>query len=164
MIPTSGTLGGDGGTVTVEEDLDTDTSTDDDSHDSTSDGSTSYAEFRQAEADSGGHDESYAGAIDTDDNDADAVVDEGDEVADIAEDSSESVEDVVDTFEDTQPDPAADDVAPDQAVDYENTGGDQGIEDRLDQLAERLPGDLDGTQVAVGALAVAAVGFAAGGS
>jgi hypothetical protein len=107
--------GGGGGTVNIESD------TTDDSIDSGGSGGGSIADFRQAVADSGGHDEAYAGATDTASSDADAVVDEADEAQEIVNTTTQSAEEVVDTFEDTQPDPAADDVASDTAVNRSST-------------------------------------------
>lgn len=82
-----------------------------------------FAEFRQAAADAGLHDEGYAGAIETQDNDADAVVDEPGEVREIAAGSTQSPQEVVETFDGVQPPPAADNVPSSQSVDYGGGGG-----------------------------------------
>lgn len=82
-----------------------------------------WSEWRQAQADAGMHDEGYAGAVETQDNDADAVVDEPGEAQEIVELTDQSPEEVVETFDDVQPPASTDDVAPDTDVDYADTGG-----------------------------------------
>lgn len=100
-------------TTTDDSDSSTTSSTSDDSTTTSySDSGGSFADFRQAEADSGGHDEGYAGATDTDDADADAVVDEVNEAEDIVNTTTQTPEEVVETFSSTQPSAAEDDVAP----------------------------------------------------
>ena len=164
MIPTgSSTLGG----STDYDDSDNSNDSDDGTTTSTSDGSTSYADFREAESDAGLHDEGYAGAIDTQDNDDDAVVDEADEAQEIVDRTDQSAEEVVETFEDTQPRPEVDDVAPDATPDDAQQNSEQSpvedVEARLDALAERLPDGIGGRELGAG-LAVLGVALVAGGS
>jgi len=127
-------------------------------------GGGGYAEWRQTQADLDHHDEGYAGAIDTDDNDADAVVDEVDEVEDITEQSNNTAEEGAEQFDDPQPRDAVDDIPSDAAppdipdsASESNNEPTQGSGWPPSWWSNSILSDLDGEMAVVAVLIIGAV-------